>query len=389
MYCKPTQIYKKSLQTHLTLTIKLHLKRRNIMRTIHIRLTNILLSVFVLLSGYFYSPVTAYAENQSKSNQMEVHFIDVGQGDCTLITCDGQSLLIDTADESKGTAIQSYLRKQNIEKLDYLILTHPDSDHIGGAPVIITKFGIENIFMSNYEKDNLTYEKLIQAMDYKRFKFSTPAAGSQFQLGAATITILAPCKSYDNPNDASVALMVQNGDNKFLFTGDATNEAETDILESHADISADVYKVGHHGSKTSTSADFFHAVHPQYAVISCGEGNSYGHPHAQTLNTLLTSGVEVYRTDEDGTIVAVSDGKTITFNVPASKTWKSGEPVGSTQNSQNSIAISYVLNTNTHKFHRPTCDSVDTIKDKNRKDSTDSRDVIIGNGFVPCKICKP
>lgn len=359
------------------------------MRTIHIRLTNILLSVFVLLSGYFYSPVTAYAENQSKSNQMEVHFIDVGQGDCTLITCDGQSLLIDTADESKGTAIQSYLRKQNIEKLDYLILTHPDSDHIGGAPVIITKFGIENVFMSNYEKDNLTYEKLIQAMDYKRFKFSTPAAGSRFQLGAATITILAPCKSYDNPNDASVALMVQNGDNKFLFTGDATNEAETDILESHADISADVYKVGHHGSKTSTSADFFHAVHPQYAVISCGEGNSYGHPHAQTLNTLRTSGVEVYRTDEDGTIVAVSDGKTITFNVPASKTWKSGEPVGSTQNSQNSIAISYVLNTNTHKFHRPTCDSVDTIKDKNRKDSTDSRDVIIGNGFVPCKICKP
>lgn len=376
------------------------------MKTIYRRLITVLIFSIVLISGFSYSSILSFA-TQTQPNKMEVHFIDVGQGDSTLITCDGHSMLIDTADDTKGTAIQNYLQKQGIKKLDYLILTHPDSDHIGGAPVIITKFEIDNVFLSNYKKDNQSYEKLIQALDYRYLKYSTPAIGSQYQLGTATITILAPCKEYDNPNDSSIALIIQNGENKFLFTGDATENAESDILKNYPNISVDVYKVGHHGSKTSTSEKFFKTITPQYAVISCAEGNSFGHPHAQTLNTLRIHGVKVYRTDEQGTIIAISDGKSIKFNVPASETWKAGEPVGSqysgqtvennvTQEtpiqepkSQNINGITYVLNTNTHKFHRPTCGSVKTIKDKNRRDSTDSRDVIIGNGFSPCKKCNP
>lgn len=385
------------------------------MKKFYKRFINLLLITAITLGGILSNPMPATAAN---IDEMKVHFIDVGQGDATLITCGGHAMLIDSGDDSKGTAIQNYLKKQNIKKLDYLILTHPDADHIGGAPVIITKFEIDKVFVSNYEKDTKTYQKLIQALDNKRLKYTTPDVGAQYSLGTATITILAPNDTYDNPNDASVACIIQNGNNKFLFTGDAEENAEEDILDNGINISADVYHVGHHGSRYSTSKDFFDAVKPSYAVISCGEGNSYGHPHAEPLNTFRMNGVKVFRTDEEGTIIATSDGKKITFNVPESETWQPGEQTQSSsapktsqaqetpKESDNSEAvvqeapkedvnasipngITYVLNKNTMKFHLPGCSSVDTIKPKNREDTTMSRDEVIGSGYVPCKRCNP
>jgi len=391
----------------------------------HRQAMSILILLLTLICGFF-DPIQPLASPASTSKIvtsqiMEVHYINVGQGDSTLVKCGDQCMLIDAGDDTKGTLIQNYLKKQGVKKIDYLILTHPDTDHIGGAPVIITKFDIDKVFMSNYEKDNKAYQKLIQALDNKRLKYSTPKVGVQYSLGTATITILAPNDEYDNPNDASIALLIQNGDNKFLFTGDSGEEAEEDILSNKIDISADVYKVGHHGSKYSTSPDFFREVSPTYAVISCGEGNSYGHPHAETLNTLRMNGVDVYRTDEDGTIIATSDGKGITFNVPPSESWKTGEPAGGSTTTQpktqqsnqkkevvsdpapvikeptiepvapNSApsGITYVLNNNTQKFHNPSCSSVKTIKDKNREDTTKSREEIISMGYNPCKKCNP
>ena len=274
-------------------------------------ITGLFLIAAILAGSISSRPMETLAAD---SGTMEVHFLDVGQGNSTLITCDGHSMLIDAGEDSKGTLIQNYLNKQKVESLDYLVLTHPDSDHIGGAPVIISKFKINKVFVSNYEKDNKTYQKLIQSLDNKRLKSVTPDVGAQYTLGKATITFLAPNDEYDNPNDSSVALLVQNGENRFLFTGDAQEAAEKDILATGLDISADVYLAGHHGSRTSTCEDFFEAVNPSCAVISCEEGNSYGHPHAQTLNTFRTNRVKVYRTDEDGTIIATSDGKNITFN---------------------------------------------------------------------------
>ncbi len=321
---------------------------------------------------------------------MEVHFIDVGQGDSTLIKCGGHSMLIDAGDDSKGTTIQNYLQKQGVEKLDYLVLTHPDFDHIGGAPVIITKFEIDKVFVSNYNEDGKTYEKVMQALDYKGLQYTTPEVGSQYLLGTAVITILGPNHEYEDANDSSIALIIRNGENSFLFTGDAGEAAENDMLNNKIDISADVYKAGHHGSKYSTSQSFFQAVDPAYAVISCKEGNSYGHPHADTLNTFRFNGVETYRTDENGSIIATSDGKNIVFNVSPSETWKAGEP----RQEPDEITplpegITYVINKNTMKFHKPDCDSVDTIKSKNREDTTKSRDEIISQGYTPCNKCKP
>lgn len=401
------------------------------------RLLHLALAVSVLLGAALPLPVTAKTEDPKP---MEVHFLDVGQGDATLITCDGHAMLIDAGDDTKGTAIQNYLKKQKIKSLDYLILTHPDADHIGGAPVIITKFEISKVFVSNFEKDNKSYLKLIQALDDKNLKSSTPAVKSKYSLGTAEFTILAPNDTYDTPNDSSIALLLKNGKNSFLFTGDAEATAEMDILATGIDISADVYKVGHHGSRSSTSQSFFKAVNPDYAVISCAEGNSYGHPHAETLNTLRTNGVAVYRTDEEGTIIATSDGKTISFNVPASETWKAGEPTDSSaknstlaksttkaaskgaatpaapSKNSNSEAetpapapqpedttpavaeptpeppapatteITYILNVKTKKFHRTSCSYLPTT---NRLDSSESRESIIAQGYEPCKKCNP
>ncbi len=265
----------------------------------------------------------------TEATEMEVHFLDVGQGDCTLIKSGDAVMLIDTGDDSQGTKIQNYLNKQGIKKLDYLILTHPDSDHIGSAAVIITKFDIDKVLMSNFEKDNKTYRKLIQALDDKRLKGVVPKVGAVYTLGSAEFTILAPNKTYDDPNNASIALLLQNGENTFLFTGDAEDTAEKDILKNGLSVKAEVYKAGHHGSKSSSGKKFLVQVSPTYAVISCGEDNSYGHPHAKTLNNLRAMGIKVFRTDEQGAIIAVSDGNNITWNCAPSESWIAGEPTKS------------------------------------------------------------
>ena len=267
---------------------------------------------------------------------LEVHYIDVGQGSATLIKSGDHAMLIDAGDSDQGTKIQLYLTKQGVENLDYLVLTHPDADHIGGAPVIITKFGIGQLFLSNYEKDNKTTQKVRDAMQYKGLTASDCQVGDTYTLGNASFTILAPVKEYADSNNASIALMVQNGNNRFLFTGDCEAEAEADLIASGADLSADVYLAGHHGSDTASSQAFMDAVSPTYAVISCGEGNSYGHPHAEVLNRFRSMGIQVFRTDEQGSVVAESDGTGITWNCAPSETWQAGER---TKNAQTGAEI--------------------------------------------------
>ncbi len=348
----------------------------------------------------------ATGDDISDSSRMEVHFIDVGQGDATLITCGGQAMLIDAGDDTKGTAIWNYLRKQGVEKLDYLVLTHPDSDHIGGAPVILTKFDVDKVFVSNYKKDTTTYYKLIQTLDDQLLKADTPSTGSTYSLGSATFQILAPVNTYSNANDSSIALMVKHGENTFLFTGDAEIQAEADMLVNGNSVDADVYQVGHHGSSSSSSLNFLNAVSPTYAVISCEESNSYGHPHAEVLNHLRAMGVQLFRTDEQGSIVATSDGKEITWNCAPTTSWQAGErtlsggrdddegdtdePVEAESDSEKTdYDGEYILNTNTMKFHLPDCESVDDIAEENKETSKLSREELIEEGYGACKNCNP
>ncbi|MBO5208558.1 MAG: MBL fold metallo-hydrolase [Lachnospiraceae bacterium] len=334
---------------------------------------------------------------------MEVHFIDVGQGDATLVKCGGQYMLIDTGDDTKGTAIWNYLRKQGVDKLDYLVLTHPDSDHIGGAPVVLTKFDVDNVFVSNYKKDTTAYHKLTQALDDQLIKATTPSTGSTYSLGNATFRILAPVNTYNNANDSSIALLVTHGENTFLFTGDAEIQTEADMLVNGNSVDADVYQVGHHGSSSSSSSNFLNAVSPTYAVISCEEGNSYGHPHAEVLNNLRAMGVDLFRTDEQGSIIATSDGEEITWNCAPTTSWQAGERTQSAgkdddegdtdepeeTDTKNDYDGEYILNTNTMKFHLSDCDSVDDISEENKETSKLSREELIEDGYTACKNCNP
>ena len=258
---------------------------------------------------------------------LEVHFLDVGQADSTLIKCDGYTMLIDAGEDAQGTKIQNYLKKQGVEKLDYLVLTHPDSDHIGSADVILTKFETDTVFMSDYEKDTRIYNDLIDLMKDNQITYFTPSVGDTYPLGSASLQILAPNDEYEDPNNASIALLLTHGENSFLFTGDAEKSAETDMLYNGLNLVADVFHAGHHGSKTSNTEDFMDVVNPQYVVISCGVDNSYGLPDAEVLNRFRKNGIKVYRTDEQGTIVATSDGKQVTFNASPSETWQAGEKV--------------------------------------------------------------
>lgn len=259
------------------------------------------------------------------TSEMQVHFIDVGQGDATLILCDGEAMLIDAGDNSKGTVVQNYLNKQGIKELKYLILTHTDADHIGGADVIVTKFDIDTVFMGDFPKDNKTYGELLGALDYRQLTWSTLNVGNAYRLGSAEFTIIAPNRTYSDPNNSSIGLLLENGNDSFLFTGDAEEEAEYDILANGLEIECDVFKAGHHGSRTANTEAFLEAASPEYVVISCEEGNSYGHPHAGPLNSFRSMGMKVYRTDEQGSIVAVSNGEKITWNCAPSESWQVGE----------------------------------------------------------------
>lgn len=235
-------------------------------------------------------------------------------------------MLIDAGDNTKGTAVQLYLNKQGVKQLDYLVLTHPDADHIGGADVIITKFNIEHILMSNYTSDTKTYREVTDAMEQKNESWTVPSSQDVYTLGDASFTVLAPLDTYSNPNDSSITLLLTHGQNTFLFTGDCEEDAENDLVKSRQNLTADVYQTGHHGSRTSSSQTLMDAVKPTYAVISCGVDNSYGHPHAEVLNRFRAMGIQVFRTDEQGSIVATSDGTQITWNCAPSETWKAGEP---------------------------------------------------------------
>ncbi len=265
-------------------------------------------------------------KNKDVSGKLTVHYIDVGQGDATLITCGEDAMLIDAGDNNKGTALQSYLLSQDITELDYVVGTHPDADHIGGLDVVITKFDCGTILLTGEEKDTKTYDDVVSAIEYRGYKKNLPSPGDTFPLGDASFTILAPLFENEDSNDNSIALLLTYGDTRFYFEGDAGEEEEEQILSSKADVGADVYKIGHHGSKTSTTDAMLDAVNPACAVISAGEGNRYGHPHAEVLNKLRSAGIKTFRTDEQGTVVAVSDGKNIVFNMSPSDSWQAGEP---------------------------------------------------------------
>jgi competence protein ComEC len=352
-------------------------------------LSNILLIFLILLAVTF--PIGCSSQSQvttnedinqaetlkqnQKNNTLKVHYIDVGQADCALIQYEEHAMLIDAGNNDDADLITEYIRAQGISKLEYIIGTHPHEDHIGSLDTVINSFDIGKVYLPKVTNNTRTFMDLVSALQNKGLKVSQPVPGSSFQLDEVSCIILAPnSNQYEELNNYSIVIKVIFGDNSFLFTGDAESISEQEMLANGYDLSADVLKVGHHGSSSSTTTEFLSQVQPKYAVISVGKNNDYGHPHRETIANLISSNTIVFRTDQCGTIIASSDGKTISFNK------KSTYNAYSEHEEQEDIVY---ITAKGQKFHLKECSYLDGSQyPVSKKDAQ-------AQGYESCKVCKP
>ncbi len=243
---------------------------------------------------------------------LKVYYLNVGQADSILIENAGSYMLIDAGNNSDGKNLVDYFKKKGITKFDYVIATHAHEDHIGGMDDVLNNFKVDHFYMPDVLTTTKTFEDVITALENNNISLEVPKIDEMFILGGVKFNVIHVGKEGDDLNDTSIVVRALYGDTSFLFMGDATSNVEKDILNKYLD--SDVLKVGHHGSRYSSTTTFLNKVTPEYAVISVGDDNSYQHPHEEGLSRIKKSGAKIYRTDRDGTIVAVSDGKDVIFN---------------------------------------------------------------------------
>lgn len=276
----------------------------------------IMLFSFLAISRNF---LTTYSNKntQPDAHKLFVHYIDVGQGDCILVQVNNKNLLIDSGPNSDKKKLFNYLSNLDLKKLDYVIATHPHEDHIGNMADIINDYNISEFYAPKVQTTTKTFENMIESLKDKNLKIHVLKKGTNsIDLGEnTTVTVFSPNKdNYENLNNYSPVIKIKYGNTSFLFTGDAEKDIENEILDNNEDISADVLKVGHHGSSTSTSKRFLNKVNPSIAVISVGKDNDYNHPNDDTIKRLIENKAIIYRTDKDGTVIISSDGAKITKN---------------------------------------------------------------------------
>ncbi|MGI6286184.1 ComEC/Rec2 family competence protein [Neomoorella humiferrea] len=273
------------------------------------------LLAFILFLTACSSGGTVGAPPPGDGRELKVHFIDVGQADSILIqTPAGKAILIDGGNNDDGIKVVNYIKSQGVKELAAVVATHPHEDHIGGLDSVIKEIPVAAVYMPNAVTTTRTFEDFINAVKASGAARIRARGGVKMDIPGLSVEFLAPnSNSYDELNNYSAVLKIAYGNTAFLFTGDAETVSEEEMLSAGYNLKADVLKVGHHGSASSTSAAFLKAVAPKYAVISVGKGNDYGHPDPRVLERLQRAGVKIYRTDEHGTVIIVSDGRNITI----------------------------------------------------------------------------
>lgn len=314
------------------------------------------------------------------SAQLKAHFIDVGQADSILIQLPNEEIMLIDA----GGDVRNYIRNLGIQKIDYLIATHPHSDHIAYMEEIVRGFEIGAIYMPRVSHTSKTFENMLLAIQEKGLTIKTAKAGvSILAQDELSVNIVAPVGSgYKSMNDYSAVVKVTHKETSMLFMGDAETLSENQIT---ADVDADVIKIGHHGSTTSSGNAFLNKVSPEIAVISCGTGNSYGHPHAETLQKLESRNIQIYRTDISGTIIITSDGKSLQVDTKNATTAEATEEettqTTDTTNAGND-AVVYITRTG-KRYHREGCSGLSNSKIPSTVEEAKAK------GLTPCQNCKP
>lgn len=354
-------------------------------------------------------PPTTQGSAAPSASGLTVHFIDVGQADAALVLCDGKAMLIDGGNADDSNLIYAYLQRLSISHLDYIVATHAHEDHVGGLSGALNYATVGLVFCPVTAYSSKAFQNFVKNVEKQGKALTVPSVGQCFSLGSATCRILAVNTDTDT-NNTSIVLKITYGSTTFLFTGDGERQVEQAMLDRGEDLSATVLKVGHHGSSTSTGYAFLWQVMPEYAVISCGKNNSYGHPHDEVLSRLRDADVTLFRTDLQGDIVCFSNGSTVSFTVsrnananvfgdigtnsttrPAETESTATEPpqTSGQPETEGNTGTTYILNTNSHKFHLPGCSAAERISDKNREEYTGSREELIDEGYEPCKLCDP
>lgn len=278
--------------------------------------------LIILILGAFFLQYRAKEIRDDKvsleaAGDIKIHFLDVGQADCTLIQAGGRNMLIDAGNNDDAAYIISYLQEQGVERIDYAIGTHGHEDHIGSMDDVIMNFQVGELFLPEQTYDIWSYTSMLATAENKGVKVTHPHFKDTLNLGEAQFMFVMPDpeEAFESLNDSSLGIRVSNGKHSFLLCGDAGADREQQILDSKIYLRSDVYKVSHHGSSDANAMQFLEAVDPEYAVISCGKDNEFGHPHKRTLSRLREVGAKLFRTDEQGVIVLESDGETLTCNV--------------------------------------------------------------------------
>lgn len=268
----------------------------------------------------FSSSISETSEENSSElpddSYFEITFFDVGEGDSTLLKCDGQTMLIDGGLPESSSFLYSYLMQHGIDYLDYIVCTHAHEDHVGGLSGALNYARVGTVYAPVTEFDTRAFQSFVKYLEKQEKEITVPSAGDSFTLGSALVQIVGPvdmAMAAENANNTSIVLRIVYGETSFLLTGDAETIEEESILDAGYDIRCDVLRVGHHGSYTSTSDAFLKAVSPDYCVISVGKDNAYGHPHDVVVDRIVESGAIIYRTDLDGYIACTSDGENVTF----------------------------------------------------------------------------
>ncbi len=315
---------------------------------------------------------------------LNVHIIDVGQGDCTLLECDNFYMLIDAGEVDYGSTVVDYLDKYNIKKLDYMVITHPHSDHYGGAKTVLESIKTENIILSEAYSTTRSWEALIDYIDQNDYSVIMPKTQDSFTLGASTITAYVPEIDNEDLNNCSIILKAEYNGMSALFTGDAEKSEEQALLEAGFNPQANLLKVGHHGSSTSTGSEFLQKVNPQLATISCGKDNDYGHPHRETKSILNRYNINTLRTDEQGDILITLNNNAM--QIESENGYSNTININST--SQNDKSDVYIGNKNSKVYHYSDCEAVNKMSEKN-KVVFNSIEEAENSNYTPCKNCNP